>query len=138
MEIGGYSHVSGSGRRQQDNKVRDMVHQLSVPLDKMYTGFTKNLKIKRFVLCSGCDGVGGKKDSVTPCTNCSGHGVEIHHVEIAPGFVQRTQRACVKCQGEGEIIKDVCKVCNGKKRVSTCSVFVDDLSVDRHYSHLFR
>lgn len=95
-----------------------MIHQLSVPLEKFYTGFTKKLRISRHVVCSKCDGVGGAKDSVSKCSNCNGHGVDIQHVQIAPGLVQRVQRPCETCSGSGEIIKDICKTCRGKKRVS--------------------
>uniref|UniRef100_A0A1I7SCM0 DnaJ subfamily A member 1 n=1 Tax=Bursaphelenchus xylophilus TaxID=6326 RepID=A0A1I7SCM0_BURXY len=107
----------GGSRQQRENKVRDMIHQMTVTLEKMYTGFTKNLKIKRFVLCQTCDGIGGSADSVKQCAQCDGHGVVIRNIQIAPGFVQRSQQACSKCQGEGEIISVPCTTCGGKKRV---------------------
>ncbi|KAI6207806.1 hypothetical protein M3Y96_00047800 [Aphelenchoides besseyi] len=107
----------GGFRQQQETKVRDMIHQLSVPMEKMYTGHSKTLRVTRNVLCSKCHGVGGAKDSVTKCTACRGQRVEIHRIEIAPGLVQQTQRPCSTCSGSGEIIKDVCKGCRGKKKV---------------------
>jgi DnaJ-class molecular chaperone len=106
----------GGFRQNQETRARDMIHQLSVPLEKFYTGFTKKLRITRHVLCKACDGIGGVKDSVTKCTNCHGHGVEVQNIQIAPGLVQRVQRPCDQCSGSGEIIKDICKTCRGKKR----------------------
>ncbi|CAD5209174.1 unnamed protein product [Bursaphelenchus okinawaensis] len=117
MDIFDMFFGGGGHRGHRENKVRDMVHQMSVSLDKMYTGFTKNLKIKRFVLCSACDGVGGAKDAVKECSDCDGHGVVIRNIQIAPGFVQRSQAACSKCRGEGEIISVPCTTCGGKKRM---------------------
>ncbi|KAI6241315.1 hypothetical protein M3Y99_00357400 [Aphelenchoides fujianensis] len=109
----------GGFRQQQQTKVRDMVHQLSVPLEKFYSGHSKTLRVSRQVLCSKCDGIGGAKDSVSKCANCRGQGMEFHRIEIAPGLVQQTQRPCSKCSGTGEIIKDVCKQCNGRKKVKS-------------------
>lgn len=113
----------GGSRHHQETRVKDVIHQLSVPLEKFYTGFTKKLRITRQVLCSKCNGIGGAKDSVTKCTNCDGQGAEIKLVQIAPGLVQRVQRPCDQCEGAGEIIKDVCKSCRGKKRVCYLCIF---------------
>lgn len=118
MDIFDMFFGGGGSRHHQQTHAKDMIHQLSVPLEKFHTGFTKKLRITRHVLCSKCDGIGGAKDSVTKCSNCHGHGVEVQNVQIAPGLVQRVQRACDTCSGSGEIIKDVCKACRGKKRVS--------------------
>jgi DnaJ-class molecular chaperone len=98
----------GSGfSRQQETRAKNMIHQLSVPLEKFYTGLTKKLRITRHVICSKCDGIGGAKDSVTKCSNCHATGVEVQNIQIAPGLVQRVQRPCNTCSGTGEIIKDV-------------------------------
>jgi len=107
----------GGFARQQETRARNMIHQLSVPLEKFYTGLTKKLRITRHVICSKCEGVGGAKDSVSKCTNCHGGGVEVQNIQIAPGLVQRVQRPCTHCNGAGEVIKDICKTCRGKKRI---------------------
>uniref|UniRef100_A0A915ECF0 Uncharacterized protein n=1 Tax=Ditylenchus dipsaci TaxID=166011 RepID=A0A915ECF0_9BILA len=107
----------GGPSRQRETKARDTVHQLSVTLEKLYNGCTKTLKVSRHILCVKCNGVGGSKDSVAKCSNCKGRGVEIFNQSIGPNIVQRIQRACSTCNGEGEVIKDVCKSCKGKKRV---------------------
>lgn len=71
----------------------------------------------RHILCPKCDGVGGAKDAVTKCQTCNGRGIEIFNQQIGPGMIQRIQRACSQCNGEGEVNKDPCKNCKGKKRV---------------------
>jgi len=105
---GGYS-------RQRPTKVRDTIHQLSVPLESLYKGVTKRLKVTRNMICAKCNGVGGA--SVTKCGTCKGHGAEYFTHQIGPGLIQRVPRKCTTCDGEGEIFKDVCKNCKGKKKV---------------------
>lgn len=109
----------GNFRQDKETRARDMIHQLSVPLEKFYTGFTKKLRITRHVLCQKCGGIGGAKDSIAKCNNCHGHGVEIQNIQIAPGLVQRVQKPCDQCSGTGETIKEICDSCRGKKRVRT-------------------
>jgi len=105
----------GNGHYQQSNKVRNSVHQISVPLDKIYSGSKKTLKLSRSVICQKCSGAGG--ENVSQCTNCHGRGVEFLTHPIGPNMFQRLQRDCPACDGEGEIIKEICKGCKGKKKV---------------------
>lgn len=107
----------GGFRSEKPTKARDTVHELKVTLDKLYNGCTKHLKITRHIICPKCEGVGGANDSVTKCQTCSGRGVEVFNQQIGPGMIQRIQRACSQCGGEGEMNKDPCKHCKGKKRV---------------------
>jgi len=105
----------GNGHSYQSNKVRNSVHQISVPLEKLYTGSKKTLKLSHNVICQKCNGAGG--EHVTPCTTCHGRGVEFLTHRIGPNMFQRLQKPCSVCEGEGEIIKDMCKTCRGKKKI---------------------
>ncbi len=102
------------GYARQSNKVRSSVSGLNVTLEKLYTGCEKTLKLSRNVICQKCKGAGG--ENVTKCANCRGAGIEIVTRHIGP-MMHRVQQRCSSCNGEGEIIRDVCKTCNGKKRV---------------------
>uniref|UniRef100_A0A914GV18 Uncharacterized protein n=1 Tax=Globodera rostochiensis TaxID=31243 RepID=A0A914GV18_GLORO len=116
------------GGGEKPTKVRDTVHQLTVSLDKLYNGCTKHLRITRHILCPKCNGVGGAKEGMKQCENCRGRGLEIHNVQIGPGMIQRIQKACSDCGGEGEINRNPCKHCSGKKRVKseeTIEVHID-------------
>ncbi|KAI3413828.1 hypothetical protein GPALN_011308 [Globodera pallida] len=116
------------GGGDKPTKVRDTVHQLTVSLDKLYNGCTKHLRITRHILCPKCNGIGGAKEGMKQCENCRGRGVEIHNVQIGPGMIQRIQKACSDCGGEGEINRNPCKHCSGKKRVKseeTIEVHID-------------
>jgi DnaJ family protein A protein 1 len=119
MDIFDMFFGGGGFSRQRETKARDTVHQLSVPLEKLYVGCTKTLKVSRHIICTKCNGVGGNKDSVSKCNKCNGVGVEIQHAQIGPGLVQRIQRTCQQCSGEGEVIRDLCQSCKGKKRVKS-------------------
>lgn len=71
----------------------------------------------RHIVCTKCEGVGGAKGAVVKCQTCGGRGVEVFNQQIGPGMIQRIQRNCSQCAGEGEVNKDPCKNCKGKKRV---------------------
>lgn len=105
------------GSRQRETKVRDTIHELRVSLEDLYKGTVKTLKLTRNVICSKCNGVGGAKECVSQCHNCKGRGMEVFNQPIGPSLMQRIQRTCGTCNGEGEVIKDACKSCKGKKKV---------------------
>jgi len=104
-------------QHQREKRVRPMVHQLSIPLEKLYTGCTKKLRVTRHVICSSCGGVGGEKDGFTQCKKCYGEGVESHDVRVGIGLTHRITQPCMNCNGTGQINKNPCKSCQGKKRV---------------------
>uniref|UniRef100_A0A915MJ50 Uncharacterized protein n=2 Tax=Meloidogyne javanica TaxID=6303 RepID=A0A915MJ50_MELJA len=107
----------GGFRSEKPTKARDTVHELKVNLEKLYNGCTKHLKINRHIICPKCEGVGGAKGAVSKCQTCGGRGVEVFNQQIGPGMIQRIQRNCSQCGGEGEVNKDPCKNCKGKKRI---------------------
>lgn len=107
----------GGGRRNKERRGKDVVHQLKVTLEDLYNGKVSKLALQKTVLCSACEGVGGKKGSSKTCETCNGNGVTLRMRQIGPGMVQQIQAVCQDCGGEGEIIKekDRCKQCKGKK-----------------------
>ncbi|XP_059140032.1 dnaJ homolog subfamily A member 1-like [Physella acuta] len=112
----------GGGRRgaqRGPRKGKDVIHQLKVPLEDLYQGATRKLALQKNVICSKCEGRGGKEGSVQKCTNCRGTGMQVRIQQLGPGMVQQIQSVCGECRGEGEVIdpKHRCKNCNGKKIV---------------------
>jgi len=73
--------------------------------------------LQKNVICSGCEGRGGKDGAVSTCKGCDGHGVRLELRQFGPGMVQQIQRQCPNCDGTGQAIKekDRCKTCLGKK-----------------------
>ncbi len=112
----------GGGRRRQPGEKqrgRDTVHQIKVTLEDLYNGTTRQLSVQRNVICSGCNGIGGKEGSVEKCKTCQGTGIFVKLRQIGPGMVQQIQQPCHECGQTGEKIKekDRCKKCSGKKIV---------------------
>lgn len=109
----------GRSRRNPGEKMRgrDTVHQMKVSLEDLYNGTTRQLAVQKNVICSACNGIGGKEGSVQKCDNCNGTGMDIRMRQIGPGMVQQIQQPCRQCNQTGEKIKekDRCKTCNGKK-----------------------
>ncbi|XP_041378865.1 LOW QUALITY PROTEIN: dnaJ homolog subfamily A member 1-like [Gigantopelta aegis] len=68
--------VFGMGRdkRSREKRTKDMMYQLRVSLDEMYNGSKRKLAIQRNVICSACQGKGGKEGAVRTCTVCDGQG----------------------------------------------------------------
>jgi len=121
---GGMGGMGGRGGHHHPAKGKDTVHQLNIPLEDFYNGRTKKLKLNKKVICTGCDGRGGKAGSVSTCTTCRGRGVQIKMHRIGPGMVQQVQQRCDDCHGEGERCppKDRCSSCRGRKTMSTSKV----------------
>ncbi|KAJ2987759.1 Type I HSP40 co-chaperone, partial [Globomyces sp. JEL0801] len=120
-----FSHLFGGGggmfggRQQQQRgprKGKDMGHGLKVSLEDLYKGKTSKLALQKQILCTGCEGRGGKEGSVKTCTGCNGRGVKVIMRQLGP-MIQQMQQTCTDCNGEGETIRaaDRCKTCNGKK-----------------------
>lgn len=117
---GGMGNMFSGGSMQQQGpkRSRDIVHIHKVSLEDLYKGKTSKLALQKSVLCSKCDGRGGKEGAVKKCSGCNGVGMKTMMRQMGP-MIQRFQTVCPDCSGEGEIIrdKDRCKHCHGKKTV---------------------
>ncbi|CDH55361.1 chaperone regulator [Lichtheimia corymbifera JMRC:FSU:9682] len=118
-----------SSRPSGPRRGKDMMHHLKVSLEDLYAGKTSKLALQKSVLCSRCEGRGGKEGAVQTCRTCGGQGVRIIMRQMGP-MVQQIQQPCGDCRGEGEIVneKDRCKHCMGKKVMSErkiLEVFID-------------
>ncbi|KAG0230699.1 hypothetical protein BGW41_002417 [Actinomortierella wolfii] len=123
---GGFGFGGGAGPRgprgssQRKRKGEDLLHNLNVSLEDLYNGKSTKLSLEKNVICSHCQGKGGKAGAVKKCSTCDGRGVKLVVRQIGPGMMQQMQVTCNTCQGEGQTIreKDRCKKCKGKKVVN--------------------
>lgn len=94
-------------------KVKDTVYEFSITMEQVFNGLKKKFKIKRRVLCTGCDGKGA--DNIEACKNCGGQGIIARSRRNASGGVSYIQQVCNVCRGEKVIIQGpICSSCSGK------------------------
>ncbi|PSN41751.1 DnaJ subfamily A member 2 [Blattella germanica] len=117
------------GRRQQRGE--DTVHPLKVSLEDLYNGKTAKLQLSKNVICTVCEGKGGRTGSYHTCRTCRGCGVKVTYRQLGPGMSQQLQSRCTDCAGEGEVIneKDRCTTCRGKKVVNETKIL--EVHVDK-------
>jgi len=84
--------------------------QVVVPFDEMAAGAKKVLSLRRRVACESCSST-GSADGKPPvaCESCGGQGF----VVSSEGFFAM-HRACPRCGGAGEVIRNPCRGCRGE------------------------
>lgn len=111
---------SRSGRAPRERKSEDVMHQLQVSLEDLYSGCTKKLALSRSMPCSSCNGSGTKSGKRFECQGCHGSGVQVHIRPLGPGMLQQIQQRCSECSGSGYSTppSDRCTTCKGSCLVS--------------------
>ena len=119
-DFGGFGFgdiFSGGGTatrtRARQRAGNDLQIKVQLTLEEAATGVEKQIKIKRLVKCSACDGKGSAPGSEpVVCDVCRGQG-QVKHVQrsIFGEFVNVAE--CHNCRGQGTIVKDPCKTCGG-------------------------
>ena len=86
-------------------------------LSKLASGVTKNIKVKKYVVCGTCTGSGAKdKGSVQTCATCGGSG-QVKRVQNTFLGQMQTVTTCPTCNGEGSTVTAKCASCKGEGRV---------------------
>ncbi len=107
------------GRRSGKRVIRgaDLQYGLEITLEQAATGVKKTIAITKMETCTKCDGSGAKfKSSIKTCPDCHGSGMTRQTQKTFFGVFQTTT-TCRKCYGEGQVIKDLCNVCDGTGRI---------------------
>lgn len=108
----------GGGRRRGGTRGRRGDHlrtAVTIDLVEAALGCSRELEIRRKILCVTCTGSGAKPGtSPTTCDYCGGHG----QVVQSQGFF-RVQTVCPACQGTGKVVRDKCTTCRGTRFEST-------------------
>jgi len=89
--------------------------ELEVPLEQMYLGAIRKLRLKKNIICSLCEGTGSKSKKILKCSTCHGSGRFTQIRQMGP-MRQVVQGACPACRGKGKSVKsdDICGKCKGK------------------------
>jgi molecular chaperone DnaJ len=110
---------SGRGRTSRSRGVRGSNLRVKIKLtyEEIAKGVTKNIKVKKHVVCTTCGGSGAKdKSSVQSCGTCGGSGQVRRVTNTFIGQMQ-TVTTCPTCNGEGTTITAKCNSCKGEGRV---------------------
>ncbi|MBW0522004.1 hypothetical protein O181_061719 [Austropuccinia psidii MF-1] len=116
--FGGSNGFFGGRPRNGQRRGKDLQHRIKVSLEELYVGKTTKIALQKHVICSKCEGRGGKAGAVKSCASCKGSGIKVAYRQMGP-MVQQIQQTCSDCSGVGESInpKDQCKICEGAKIV---------------------
>lgn len=106
--------ASGRARGQRGN---DIGVDVEISLAEAYSGFEKDIILRKAVVCNLCRGAGSEPGSKTKeCSDCKGRG-QIEN-RAGNGFFSFSQViVCPRCNGAGKIPEKVCKKCGGEGRV---------------------
>jgi molecular chaperone DnaJ len=108
------------GRGQQRSRgVRgsNLRVKLKLTYEEIAKGVTKNIKVKKYVGCTTCNGSGAKdKGSVQNCGTCGGSG-QVRRVQNTFLGQMQTVTTCPTCNGEGTTVTAKCTSCKGEGRV---------------------
>jgi molecular chaperone DnaJ len=111
---GGRSRGSGRQRGQRGSNLRI---KMKLTFEEIAKGVTKNVKVKKNVICTTCAGSGAKdKNSVQTCQTCGGNGQVKRVTNTFLGQMQ-TVTTCPTCSGEGQTVTAKCGSCRGEGRV---------------------
>jgi molecular chaperone DnaJ len=111
---------SGNANRRQSRNAggpqpqrgHDRHTTVNVSLKEAYTGLKKEISYAVLASCEECKGKGMQAgSSAQRCDKCAGHG----EVQYRQGFFVYSQ-SCNQCSGQGFIIPNPCKNCNGRSR----------------------
>ncbi|MDR0394169.1 MAG: molecular chaperone DnaJ [Tannerella sp.] len=117
--FGGFGSFSGFGGRSRGGgrsvqRGSDLRVKVKLNLKEVAHGVEKKIKVKKYIPCTTCQGSGAEDDkSVTTCNTCHGSGYVTHITHTILGQMQ-TQSVCPTCNGQGKMIVNKCRVCNGE------------------------
>lgn len=120
-DIFGSFFGGGQGRRggQRSRGVRgsNLRIKLKLNFEEIAKGVNKQIKVKKYVSCTTCNGSGAKdSNSVTTCNTCGGSG-QVRKVSNTFLGQMQTVTTCPTCNGEGSAITHKCGACKGDGRV---------------------
>jgi molecular chaperone DnaJ len=117
----GFESFFGGGRRSggRTRGIRGSNLRVKIKLnfEEIAKGVNKQIKVKKYVPCNTCNGLGAKdKNSVQTCQTCGGSG-QVRKVSNTFLGQMQTVTTCPSCNGEGTTITHKCNACKGEGRV---------------------
>jgi len=107
-----FEQMFGMGRRggNRPRTGNDLRQGVEIDLEEAFAGTKINLRVPTRVKCEACDGSGSadKGNASTTCPTCQGAG----KIRMQQGFFL-VERTCHTCGGQGRVIRNPCRVCQG-------------------------
>lgn len=107
----------GGGRRRQTyTHGSDIEATETITLEEAFLGVTRSLHFRTDISCEFCGGLGfDKAKGQATCATCNGRGeIQVERKTFFGNFAQ--VKACVDCEGRGQVPNAPCAVCKGKGR----------------------
>jgi molecular chaperone DnaJ len=115
--FGGGRRGGGGGSRARGQRGSNLRIKLKLTFAEIANGVTKQVKVKKHVGCTTCDGSGAKdKSSIQTCNTCHGSG-QVKRVQNTFLGQMQTVTTCPTCNGEGTSVTAKCGNCKGDGRV---------------------
>ncbi|WP_295125770.1 molecular chaperone DnaJ [uncultured Chitinophaga sp.] len=106
----------GGQRRGRGTRGSNLRVKIRLTYEEIAKGANKKIKVKKYVPCNTCDGLGAKdKGSFHNCSTCGGSGQVRKVTQTFLGQMQ-TVTTCPACNGEGQTITNKCTSCKGEGR----------------------
>ncbi|MCL1936327.1 MAG: molecular chaperone DnaJ [Defluviitaleaceae bacterium] len=118
---GGFGDIFGGGRTNRGKRGpqqgANVQTHLNISFEEAYFGVKKEITLPMREICHTCTGTGARTGShPETCKHCNGSGQE--RVEQQTMFgTMASVRTCSVCRGDGKLIKDPCRTCNGAGRI---------------------
>ncbi|MBV7533410.1 molecular chaperone DnaJ [Chitinophaga sp. sic0106] len=114
---GGRPGGGGGGRRGRGTRGSNLRVKIKLTYEEIAKGANKKIKVKKYVSCQHCSGLGAKdKNSFQACNTCGGSG-QVRKVTSTFLGQMQTVTTCPNCHGEGQIITSKCNHCKGEGRM---------------------
>ena len=114
--FGGFGSGFGGGQGQRQQRVyrgRDIRVRVKLTLEEIAKGVEKEISIEKSVPCPECGGKGAKNSSdIKTCSACNGTG-QVQRVTNSIFGQTVTYSTCQQCGGEGKVVTNPCRNCNG-------------------------
>ncbi len=115
--FGGQGGRGRGGQRSRGVRGSNLRIKLKLNYEEIAKGVTKQIKVKKHVVCATCSGSGAKdKNSVQTCNTCGGSG-QVRKVSNTFLGQMQTVSTCPTCGGEGTSVTHKCGSCKGEGRV---------------------
>jgi molecular chaperone DnaJ len=113
----GGGRARSGGQRARGIRGSNLRVKLKLNYEEIAKGVTKNIKVRKHVTCTTCNGTGARdKSSIQTCSTCHGSG-QVRKVQNTFLGQMQTVSTCPTCNGEGTTITAKCNTCRGEGRV---------------------